>query len=266
MSRTETNCSACRRLRCKSCPQTGSHSGLQLGSQSGRTPRGHLGHQASCPANRRPSRRPHREWCSRWGSVGALALGLLLMTGCNPQIRLTLDADADINPNAEGDALSLLLRIYQLDSSETFSQLDYDELLFDDGEALGSSLIERHEVVIRPRQYEHLDLPMASAAQQLGVVAFYREPASSGWRASETLPSGLFGLRGDRRLRVQLSGTSLRLGEPSASSASGKPGARGEAGGTATTVAASGTAAGEQHRWPELHRLSGRSSGRAVRW
>lgn len=138
-----------------------------------------------------------------------IMLVVALLSGCAPHIKLTFDAEADINPGPEGEPLSVLLRVYQLDGTEKLNRLAYIDLLDDDISILASELVEHHELIIRPHERKQLRVPMAEEADYVGVVAFFRDRATEHWLQVEALPRRLFGTRRSKRIDMVVTGSYL---------------------------------------------------------
>nr|WP_162549476.1 type VI secretion system lipoprotein TssJ [Halorhodospira halochloris] len=146
--------------------------------------------------------------------VGAVLLlsiisSTFMLGGCAPHINIKLDAAADINPGPQGEPLSLLLRIYQLEGKEQLSKASYVDLLDDDSSVLASNLVDRYEVILRPEENKEVRLPMADQANYLGLVAFFRDPVTEYWQQIEKLPQRLFGKRRSKRIKMMVRDNSL---------------------------------------------------------
>lgn len=82
---------------------------------------------------------------------------------------------ADQNPNAEGQALPVELRVLVLAQREAFDQLDLTELLSEEkDEELEKTVLQRATVVLMPGQEQLLPLSVPAAAGYVGLVANFR--------------------------------------------------------------------------------------------
>lgn len=91
-------------------------------------------------------------------------------------MNVDLAGRASLNPDAQGQSLSTVVRFYQLKDAKTFAQLNYVQLQTDDLNLLKADLLATKDVVLRPGGNASLAEPMNPDAQVVGVVAFFREP------------------------------------------------------------------------------------------
>ncbi|WP_171909931.1 type VI secretion system lipoprotein TssJ [Aquisalimonas asiatica] len=138
---------------------------------------------------------------------------LVALAGCAPRVDLSMAAAPEINPAPSGDPLSVVVRLYQLDDKEPFLEADFDDLLAGDEDALGDSMVEREEYVMRPDELKDVTVEMNEDATHVAVAVLYRRPDNDRWRMIEPLPEGVFGLRGSAALRLGLSGNALLEGD-----------------------------------------------------
>ena len=115
-----------------------------------------------------------------------ICLMTLLMTGCNDlavKIRAKIVSDKDLNPNIRRRSAPVELRIYHLRDEKNFNRARYFELLRNDKKTLGSDLIRKESMVIRPGQ----TIPYRTDADQntkyLAVFAAYRLRIGYRWKA-----------------------------------------------------------------------------------
>ena len=93
---------------------------------------------------------------------------IFLLAGCPKQptrINVVLSAATDVNPDPSGQALSVVVRIYQLKDKGRLESADYNAILRSDKEALSDDLLERQERVVQPGTQEMLEIqanPMSS--------------------------------------------------------------------------------------------------------
>ena len=89
-------------------------------------------------------------------------------------MNVDLVSRSSLNANGAGQSLSTVVRIYQLKTPQAFQQLDYTQLQTNDLDALKADLLATKDVVLRPDASTSVSEPMNSAAQYVGVVAFFR--------------------------------------------------------------------------------------------
>lgn len=103
---------------------------------------------------------------------------------------LTTDAGNNLNPDATGTPLSVVVRVYQLRSLERFAVADVDSLWDNPRQALGNTLLDSQEVVMLPGFGQVNRWPLTPAAGFVGVAAFFRDTArDSHWKAAFTADS-----------------------------------------------------------------------------
>lgn len=124
-------------------------------------------------------------------------------------VELTLQAAADINPDANGQAVPVVVRVYHLASAEKFSMVDFFSLFDNDKKALGPDLISREEVTLTPGQSTTLTSTLEPKADIIGVVAAYRDIDHATWRASIDVP-----VIGTTKLQANLSHLQVVLTKP----------------------------------------------------
>ena len=98
-------------------------------------------------------------------------------------MNMDLISRSSLNANRAGQSLSTVVRIYQLKTPQAFQQLDYTQLQTNDLDALKADLLATKDVVLRPDASTSVSEPMNSAAQYVGVVAFFRNAGKdSTWK------------------------------------------------------------------------------------
>lgn len=138
----------------------------------------------------------------------------VLLGACStwPQMPLTLEvqATADLNPNARLQALPVLLKIYQLKSSVSFTAATFQQLWKHDREVLASSLLSYREITITPGMQQKINLNREAGAEYIGIVATFRQPHLGNWRSLKKLPppaSSFFS-----RIPIHLDAHTVRIG------------------------------------------------------
>lgn len=131
--------------------------------------------------------------------VGVLVLPLLLgaCMSAPPRdelssvsVQLVIEGAADQNPDINGRASPLVVRVYELKGSTAFGSADYFTLAEREQEALGGSLLYRESFVVRPGETRRWTRSFAGGqGRALGVLASYRDLERSVWRAHVELPA-----------------------------------------------------------------------------
>jgi type VI secretion system protein VasD len=95
---------------------------------------------------------------------------------------MVLNGGADLNPDQNGQPLSVVVRVYQLKDKGRLESADYNAILKSERETLSDDLVERQERVVQPGTQEMLEISANPAARYLGIVALFRNPAGDTWR------------------------------------------------------------------------------------
>jgi type VI secretion system protein VasD len=110
---------------------------------------------------------------------------LILMTACPKEparVSMVMNAAANVNPDAQGKPLSVVVRVYQLKDKGRLESADYNAMLKSDKETLSDDLLDRQERVVQPGAQEILEIRANPMANYLGVIALFRSPQGDSWR------------------------------------------------------------------------------------
>jgi type VI secretion system protein VasD len=131
-------------------------------------------------------------WLIAGWSLGAL----VLIGGCASTAKrvpvpyaISLTADAQVNPTANGRPSPIQITVYELKSGSTFESKDYSTLQANPQAALGAELLNTSQVMLRPGETKVVRHPGNVDAEVLGVVASYRDLEHSRWRQVIPLPA-----------------------------------------------------------------------------
>lgn len=112
--------------------------------------------------------------------IGILLVGLL--AGCTSAMYVNFNADHQLNPNQQHRALPVQVNIYQLSDKDAFQQATFRELWQQDKQALGSSLISKRQVIIKPGDTTKVKITRDKNCHYIGIVALFRKPDGDSWR------------------------------------------------------------------------------------
>jgi type VI secretion system protein VasD len=100
------------------------------------------------------------------------------------RIAMRLHAGDNLNTDAAGRPLALLVKIYKLKNAVPFQQASFDTMLSStkEKEALAHDLLEVREVMLIPGQRLQWEEKVTKEAVALGVVALFRAPAAQRWK------------------------------------------------------------------------------------
>ncbi|WP_458737000.1 type VI secretion system lipoprotein TssJ [Pseudomonas chlororaphis] len=122
---------------------------------------------------------------------------VLLLTACassppppNPTVVVMhIQAAADLNLSAGGQATPVRVRLYELKSGAVFSRADYFSLVNATSATLSTDLVAQDELLIQPGQQLTLERKLDEQSRLLGLVVSYRELDSAVWRQMVSIPS-----------------------------------------------------------------------------
>ncbi|WP_251979170.1 type VI secretion system lipoprotein TssJ [Salinicola avicenniae] len=117
--------------------------------------------------------------------------------GNQERVRVTVESDAALNPDVEGEPLSVVLRIYQLSELAPFATASPRQLWSDGNAVLGESQLSHRELTLLPAERKVDQAALEPQAQYVGVAAFFRRAGGEAWRvafsADELRNDGLLG-------------------------------------------------------------------------
>lgn len=121
----------------------------------------------------------------------ALAMAACASVGSAPKtdtVKVQVVVDDDINPSSDGRPSSLVLRIYQLKGDARFLAADFFDLYDKQDEILAGDLLASQELSLAPGESRELEMEVSAEAQQLGVMAAFRDIRNAEWRAVAAAP------------------------------------------------------------------------------
>ena len=122
-------------------------------------------------------------------SIACLALGACASSPeKSDKARMSVAAQAGVNPDANGRPSPIVVRVYQLKADDKFGSADFFALFDDDQKALGGDLLGREEVELAPGEKKELQFAVKRDAKFVGVLAAYRDIRNSRWRVVKPAP------------------------------------------------------------------------------
>ena len=88
------------------------------------------------------------------------------------------------NKNAQGIALSTVVRIYQLNDRKAFDSANYQSLFAQDSTVVKADLLAQKDVWVRPGESVTIDIPLEKETQYVAVAGMFISPDQSedSWR------------------------------------------------------------------------------------
>ncbi|WP_097460392.1 type VI secretion system lipoprotein TssJ [Mangrovitalea sediminis] len=125
----------------------------------------------------------------RWLALSAI-LAAAGLGGCStvrevypPYTELDIKASADTNPNIQGQASPVVVRVYELGAKDVFQNSGFFPLFSQDKSVLGPDLLKKSEFELRPTETKVIHRELNPATRYLGIVVAYRDIGNANWRA-----------------------------------------------------------------------------------
>jgi len=145
------------------------------------------------------------------------ALIVLALTACGASppkpvaTKVDIMAAADINPDGDGRASPVVVRLFQLRTDAEFAGARYFPLYDKEKEVLGQSLISRDEFPMAPGAKLEQDLPVSPETRFFGVTVGFRDPAAQ-WRAVVPVPpKSIKRILKEQRVTIRLEKTAVAV-------------------------------------------------------
>lgn len=100
---------------------------------------------------------------------------------------ISVTAAADANPDAQGRASPVMLRVYELRSRAGFDGADFFSLYSADRQTLAADLAGKHEQIVTPGASAEIRRAPAPDVRYIGIVAAFRDIERARWRAAVEL-------------------------------------------------------------------------------
>jgi type VI secretion system protein VasD len=122
--------------------------------------------------------------------VAALTLAACASKPVVSQVKLSVAAGPDVNPDARNRPSPITVRVYALKSAATFEAADFFSLFERDAAVLGADVVSREELLMRPGDSKPLEMKLPPEAKALAVFAAYRDLDRARWRAVRAIEVG----------------------------------------------------------------------------
>lgn len=104
--------------------------------------------------------------------------------------KITVRADANINPNQSGVPSPVVIKLYDLKAQTNFMAATFFELFDNDIARLGPEMLSKEVVEIVPGTTREVDHTITGDVKYLGVIAGFRDISSAQWRSIVELTPG----------------------------------------------------------------------------
>jgi type VI secretion system protein VasD len=131
-------------------------------------------------------------------------------------IEATLVGGPNLNPNLEGHASPVVVRVFELKKTTEFQAANFPALFERPKEALGDGLVAQQEFILRPGEIRHYDRTGEPQPAALGLAAAFRTLDKDAWRVIVPIAPGTHNL-----LLIDFDNNEIRV-----PSVSGKTGSR----------------------------------------
>ena len=103
-------------------------------------------------------------------------------------LRVQMRAGDRLNPGEKSEPLATVVRVYQLKDAAKLTEAGFEEMLDRPAEVLGPDLVAAKEYTVNPSEKLQPTFARADGATYLAVVALFRQPGGTSWRALTRLP------------------------------------------------------------------------------
>lgn len=111
------------------------------------------------------------------------------MFGCSvanyvvePYSKLHFETSNNVNPDINGRASPVVIKIYELSSRTIFDSQDFFELYDNPEQVLGADLINHTELEFEPGSNFDYELSLKPGVRYAGILVAYRDIDSASWR------------------------------------------------------------------------------------
>ena len=109
-------------------------------------------------------------------------------------IEATLVGGPNLNPNLEGHASPVVVRVFELKKTAEFQAANFPALFERPKEALGDGLVAQQEFILRPGEIRHYDRTGEPQPAALGLAAAFRTLDKDAWRVIVPIAPGTHNL------------------------------------------------------------------------
>jgi type VI secretion system protein VasD len=104
------------------------------------------------------------------------------------EMEVQLSATNDVNPDPDGKASPIVVRVYELKTLAAFDNQGFFDLYDNDTDLLGDDLQVRDEFDLSPEETISFERELKEGSRFIAVIAAYQDLDNATWRASAELP------------------------------------------------------------------------------
>jgi len=107
-----------------------------------------------------------------------------------PPVSVAVDvtASVDANPDPDGRASPVTVRLHQLSDDTAYGKADLLTLWNDEAATLGAASAGRYEILLAPGGSARADFKLDPATRSIGVAAAFRDYRGATWKTNAPLP------------------------------------------------------------------------------
>ena len=123
-------------------------------------------------------------------AFGRFTLAEPVPAGGPTPVELTVVGGPELNPNAQGRASPVVVRIFDLSAVRAFESADFNMLFEHPGDVLKQDLVAQEEFVLRPGDIQERNRSLQPQVQALGVAAGFRDLEHAVWHLTVPVKPG----------------------------------------------------------------------------
>jgi type VI secretion system protein VasD len=105
-----------------------------------------------------------------------------------PLLKANVMAGGDVNPDRNGRASPVVVRVYELKSVTAFNSADFFSIYDKENETLGADLNGKEELRLKPGETVLISHPLKPDTKFVAALAAFRELDKSRWRTALEVP------------------------------------------------------------------------------
>lgn len=121
-----------------------------------------------------------------------LLASVFMLAGCantnGRNMSMAVQSVDYLNPNEHNLPEPVTLTIFELKLPNKFKQANYNALIFNSMPTLGSDLIDKENIIIRPGEQKHYAMNLSDDVKYIGFIAGYRSINQSTWKKVIAVP------------------------------------------------------------------------------